>query len=98
MDRRASLARTAWRTLSTRSIYANPWIRVREDSAELPDGRTTIYGVVECKPCTGVLPFLDSDTVVLVGHTGTSRAVSTGRCRRERSTRAKRRKPPCSAS
>ena len=67
MDDRASLARTAWRTLSTRSIYVNPWIRVREDRAELPDGRTTIYGVVECRPCIGVLPFLDSDTVVLVG-------------------------------
>ena len=67
MDDRASLARTAWRTLSTRSIYANPWIRVREDNAELPDGRTTVHGVVESKPCIGVLPFLDADTVVLVG-------------------------------
>lgn len=67
MNDRASLARTAWRTLSTRSVYTNPWIRVREDRAELPDGSTTIYGVVECKPCIGVLPFVDPDTVVLVG-------------------------------
>ena len=67
MNDRASLARTAWRTLSTRSVYTNPWIRVREDSAELPDGSTTIYGVVECKPCIGVLPFVDPETVVLVG-------------------------------
>ncbi|MGH7354335.1 MAG: NUDIX domain-containing protein [Candidatus Rokuibacteriota bacterium] len=48
-------------------MYANPWIRVREDIAELPDGRTTLYGVVECRPCVGVLPFLDADTVLLVG-------------------------------
>ena len=66
-DRRRALARAAWRTLSTRQAYVNPWIRVREDMAETPDGRTTLYGVVECKPCVGVLPFLDAGTVVLVG-------------------------------
>jgi ADP-ribose pyrophosphatase len=60
-------ARAAWRTLTTRAVYANPWIRVREDIAELPDGRTTLYGVVECAPCVGVLPFVDARTVVLVG-------------------------------
>ena len=42
-------------------------MRLREDVAEMPDGRTTIYGVVQCKPAVGVLPFLDDDTVVLVG-------------------------------
>jgi ADP-ribose pyrophosphatase len=34
---------------------------------ELPDGRTTLYGVVECAPAVGVLPFIDEQTVVLVG-------------------------------
>ena len=48
-------------------VYENPWIRVREDLAEMPDGRTTPYGVVECPGAVGVLPFLDADTVVLVG-------------------------------
>jgi ADP-ribose pyrophosphatase len=62
-----SLARVPWRQRSTREVYRNKWIRVREDIAELPDGRTTIYGVIECPPCVGVLPFLDADTVVLVG-------------------------------
>ena len=60
-------ARTPWRTRSTRRVYQNRWIRVREDIAEMPDGRTTIYGVVECAPAVGILPFLDPDTVVLVG-------------------------------
>ena len=60
-------ARAAWRTLTTRPVYTNPWIRVREDVAEMPDGRTTLYGVVECAPAVGVLPFLDAHTVVLVG-------------------------------
>jgi len=66
-DRRRALARAPWRTVSTRQVYANAWIRVREDVAELPDGRTTLYGVVQCRPCIGVLPFLDARTVVLVG-------------------------------
>jgi ADP-ribose diphosphatase len=48
-------------------VYENRWIRVREDQVELPDGRTTLYGVVECAGCVGVLPFLDEGTVVLVG-------------------------------
>ena len=66
-DRRRALARTAWRTLTSREVYTNPWLRLREDIAELPDGRTTLYGVVECKPAIGVLPFVDNGTVVLVG-------------------------------
>jgi ADP-ribose pyrophosphatase len=60
-------ARAAWRTLTTRPVYANAWMTLREDIAEMPDGRTTIYGVVECKPAVGVLPFLDARRVVLVG-------------------------------
>src|SRR5439155_1555596 len=66
-DSPSDRARAAWRTLTSRPVYANPWIRVREDIAELPDGRTTLYGVVECPPCVGVLPFFDARTVVLVG-------------------------------
>jgi ADP-ribose pyrophosphatase len=64
---RARHARTPWTTASSRPVYANPWIRVREDVATLPDGRTTIYGVVECAEAVGVLPFVDPDTVLLVG-------------------------------
>lgn len=63
----AALARIPWKTASSRPVYANPWIRVREDVAELPDGRTTIYGVVECAGAVGILPFVDLDAVLLVG-------------------------------
>jgi ADP-ribose pyrophosphatase len=41
-------------------------MRLREDVAELPDGRTTIYGVVTFGNCVGVVPFVDSDHVLLV--------------------------------
>lgn len=55
-----------WRIRSSRTIYQNAWLRLREDLVELPSGHTTIYGVVSTGSCVGVLPFLDPDTVVLV--------------------------------
>jgi ADP-ribose pyrophosphatase len=55
-----------WRTRSSRTIYQNPWLQLREDVVELPSGHTTIYGVVRTGTCVGMLPFLDLDTVVLV--------------------------------
>jgi ADP-ribose pyrophosphatase len=55
-----------WKTLSTEPIYRNKWMSLRQDIVELPDGRTTIYGVVTCSPSVGVLPFLDPDTVLLI--------------------------------
>ena len=35
------------RTTSSRSIYANPWMTVREDTFELPGGGEGLYGVVD---------------------------------------------------
>ena len=44
------------RTTSSREVYRNPWIRVREDGIEHADGSSGIYSVVE-KPHFGlVLP------------------------------------------
>jgi len=55
-----------WKTLSTRTVYQNPWTRVREDIAEMPNGKSTIYGVIECGQCVGVLPFVDTDHLLMV--------------------------------
>ncbi|HET7379872.1 MAG TPA: NUDIX hydrolase [Gaiellales bacterium] len=60
------MAETPWKCRSSRPIYDNRWLSLREDSVELPDGRTTIYGVVTCGNCVGVLPFVDQASVVLV--------------------------------
>jgi ADP-ribose pyrophosphatase len=57
---------TPWKTQSTREVYRNKWIRVREDIAEMPDGRTTIYGVCEMGHCVGILPFVSPTEVVMV--------------------------------
>ena len=66
MSERARFAGAPWEQKSTRRIYQNPWISLREDLVELPDGRTTIYGVVTCGECVGVLPFLDPNTVLMI--------------------------------
>lgn len=55
-----------WKTVTTREVYQNKWMRLREDVAEMPNGKTTIYGVVECPECVGVLPFVDEEHVVMV--------------------------------
>jgi 8-oxo-dGTP pyrophosphatase MutT (NUDIX family) len=44
------------RTTSSREVYRNAWIRVREDELERPDGSTGVYGVVERPDFALVLP------------------------------------------
>jgi len=56
----------SWKTLSSREVYENPWTTVREDIAQMPDGKTTIYGVIECPGAVGVLPIVDENYVVMV--------------------------------
>ena len=55
-----------WTTLSSREVYTNPWTHVREDVVRLPNGRTTIYGVVTFGDCVGTLPLTDDGHVLLV--------------------------------
>lgn len=66
MDKKKNLADIPWRTLSSRPIYKNPWLSLREDQVGLPNGGTGIYGVVTCGDCVGILPFIDPATVLLV--------------------------------
>lgn len=65
MDAEESL--NPWETVSTRVVYDNAWIKVREDAVVRPDGRPGIYGVVHFKNvAVGVLAVEDGD-VYLVG-------------------------------
>jgi ADP-ribose pyrophosphatase len=66
MPDRTSHALTPWTTRSSREVYRNRWISVREDVAEMPDGRTTIYGVVTMSRAVGVVPLLLGGRVLLV--------------------------------
>ncbi len=57
-----------WTTLSSRRVYDNAWITVREDQVLQPDGKPGIYGVVQYKnKAIGVLPVDDHGRVWLVG-------------------------------
>jgi 8-oxo-dGTP pyrophosphatase MutT (NUDIX family) len=56
-----------WKTLSSRMIYENAWMRLREDGVIRPDGQPGIYGVVELRPSIGVVALNDDREVVLVG-------------------------------
>ena len=53
------------RTLTTREVYRNHWLRVREDEIERSNGQKGIYGVVEKHPCAVIVP-LEGDRLTLV--------------------------------
>lgn len=53
------------RTLNSRQVYRNPWLRVREDQIERSNGIKGIYGVVEKDDCAVILP-IEGDRIYLV--------------------------------
>ncbi len=55
-----------WERIGSKEIHRTPFLCLREDEVRLPTGQVIHYGVVECGHCVGVLPFVDSDNVVLV--------------------------------
>lgn len=57
-----------WQTRQTRTVYDNPWIRVRESDVLRPDGQPGIYGVVHFKnTAVAVLPIDEQGYTHLVG-------------------------------
>ena len=56
-----------WKRLSTRTIYQNPWISLREDQVITPSGRRGIYGVVEPYPAIGIVPITNDGFTYLIG-------------------------------
>ena len=54
------------RRLASRTVYENPWLRLREDEIERPDGRRGVYAVVEKEDFALVVPW-DGEGVWLVG-------------------------------
>ena len=58
---------STWRTRTSTVVYENPWIRVRQDDVDRPDGAPGVYGVVEMRqPAVFIVPVTDDDEVVLV--------------------------------
>jgi 8-oxo-dGTP pyrophosphatase MutT (NUDIX family) len=53
------------KTLSSREVYRNRWLRLREDQVERSNGVHGIYSVVDKDDCAIILPIQD-DTVYLI--------------------------------
>lgn len=62
------MEKNPWTTLSSRPIYTNPWINVREDQVLNPSGGPGIYGVVSFKnKAIGIIPVDADGNTWLVG-------------------------------
>jgi len=53
------------KTLSSREVYRNPWLRVREDQVERSNGVHGVYGVVDKDDCAIILP-IQGETIYLI--------------------------------
>lgn len=51
--------------LSSREVYSNKWMRVREDGVEFPNGHKGIYGVVEKVPCAMIVPYFEGKLILV---------------------------------
>lgn len=56
-----------WKKLSSKQIYKNNWIRLREDQVIQPDGNEGIYSVVETSKACGVVALTEDNEIFLVG-------------------------------
>lgn len=55
-----------WKILSSKIVYQNPWMKVREDAVITPDGKNGIYGVVESKDSVIVGALNDKGEIFLI--------------------------------
>src|SRR5580698_10834701 len=53
------------RTISSREVYRNSWLRLREDEIERSNGARGIYGVVDKDDCAVIIP-IENNTIYLV--------------------------------
>jgi 8-oxo-dGTP pyrophosphatase MutT (NUDIX family) len=56
-----------WRTLSSKAVYENSWIGLREDAVIRPDGEQGIYGVVHFKNLAIGILAIEDEHIYLVG-------------------------------
>ncbi len=63
-----SSPKNPWTTLSSKTIYSNPWIEVEESQVTTPAGKPGIYGKVHFKNvAVGVIPLDENNNTWLVG-------------------------------
>ncbi|MFT4031214.1 MAG: NUDIX hydrolase [Siphonobacter sp.] len=60
--------KSPWKTLSSRVVYDNPWIRLRHEEVLTPAGKPGIYGVTHFKnKAIGIIPIDEEGYTWLVG-------------------------------
>lgn len=57
----------SWKKLSSKIVYKNPWIIVREDKVIRPDGKKGIYGYIQIPHSIVVMAFTSEKEIYLVG-------------------------------
>lgn len=55
-----------WKTVSSKVVYENPWIRVREDAVITPMGGDGLYGVMESNDSVMIAAVNDKNEMYLV--------------------------------
>jgi 8-oxo-dGTP pyrophosphatase MutT (NUDIX family) len=56
-----------WKTISSKTIYKNPWITVKEDQIIHPDGKEGIYSVVERPDTVYIVAMTDRQEIYILG-------------------------------
>ncbi len=59
---------SSWKKLSSKYVYQNPWMKVREDQVVRPDGKEGIYGVVKLADGISVVPVDEGGKIWMVKH------------------------------
>jgi hypothetical protein len=55
-----------WKTLSSKIVYQNPWMKIREDKIIHPDEKPGIYSVAEIAPGIFTAALAENDEIYLV--------------------------------
>lgn len=55
-----------YKTIASKTVYENPWIRVREDRIIRPDGKEGIYGIMESNDSVMVVVLNNKKEVYLI--------------------------------
>lgn len=59
--------KSSWKKLTSKIVYKNPWITVREDKVIRPDGKKGIYGYIQIPHSLVVLAITSKKEIYLVG-------------------------------
>jgi 8-oxo-dGTP pyrophosphatase MutT (NUDIX family) len=60
------MSKNPFKTLSTKIVYQNPWMRIREDAIIRPDGTEGIYGVMESRNSVAITALNEKNEVYII--------------------------------